>query len=113
MPSFPLIDGLEIGGLVVKQVEALQFTVYENQGLKSQTNGNQREAACCFNFRWDTQPKVIRIVSTMGLPPLTFRGLADCCFNFRWVWVKTNGIPFWLVGEFATHFRTYFSGWIG
>ena len=24
--------------------------------------------------------------------------------------VKINGIPFWLVGEFATHFRTYFSG---
>ena len=30
-----------------------------------------------------------------------------------WLWVKTNGIPFWLVGEFTTHFRTYFSGWIG
>ena len=28
------------------------------------------------------------------------------------MWVKTNGIPFWLVGEF-THVRTYFSGWIG
>ena len=26
--------------------------------------------------------------------------------------VKTNGIPFWLVGEF-THFRFHFSGWIG
>ena len=25
---------------------------------------------------------------------------------------KTNGIPLWLVGEFTTHFRTYFSGWI-
>ena len=23
------------------------------------------------------------------------------------------GIPFWLVGEFTAHFRTYFSGWIG
>ena len=23
---------------------------------------------------------------------------------------QTNGIPFWLVGEFTTHFRTYFSG---
>ena len=23
------------------------------------------------------------------------------------------GIPFWLVGEFTTHFRTYFGGWIG
>ena len=22
-----------------------------------------------------------------------------------WLWVKTNGIPFWLVGEFTTHFR--------
>ena len=22
------------------------------------------------------------------------------------------GIPFWLAGEFTTHFRTYFSGWI-
>ena len=30
----------------------------------------------------------------------------------NWLWVKTNGIPFWLVGEFTTHFRTYFSGWI-
>ena len=26
---------------------------------------------------------------------------------------ETNGIPFWLVGEFTTHFRTYFGGWIG
>ena len=25
---------------------------------------------------------------------------------------QTNGIPFWSVGEFTTHFRTYFSGWI-
>ena len=24
--------------------------------------------------------------------------------------VKTNGIPFWLVGKFTTHFRTYFTG---
>ena len=23
------------------------------------------------------------------------------------------GIPFWLVGEFTTLFRAYFSGWIG
>ena len=23
------------------------------------------------------------------------------------------GVPFWLVGEFTTHFRAYFSGWIG
>ena len=30
-----------------------------------------------------------------------------------WLWVKTNGIPFWLVGEFTTHFRAYCSGWIG
>ena len=30
----------------------------------------------------------------------------------KWLWVKTNGIPFG-VGEFTTHFRTYFSGWIG
>ena len=29
-----------------------------------------------------------------------------------WPWVNTNGILFWLVGEF-THFRSYFSGWIG
>ena len=27
-----------------------------------------------------------------------------------WPWVSTNGIPFWLVGEFTTHFRTCFSG---
>ena len=26
--------------------------------------------------------------------------------------VNTNGIPFWLVGEFSAHV-TYFSGWIG
>ena len=26
--------------------------------------------------------------------------------------VKTNGIPFWLVREFTTHFRTYLSGLI-
>ena len=30
----------------------------------------------------------------------------------NWLWVKTKGIQFWLVGEFTTHFRTYFSGWI-
>ena len=41
--------------------------------------------------------------------------------GFRWlqvaalvrdvaVVVKTNGIPFWLVGEFTTYFRTYLSG---
>ena len=28
----------------------------------------------------------------------------------HWLWVKTNGIPFWLVGEFTAHFRTHFSG---
>ena len=28
------------------------------------------------------------------------------------LWVKTNGTIFGL-GEFTTHFRTYFSGWIG
>ena len=28
-----------------------------------------------------------------------------------WLWVKTNGIPFW--ARCTTHFRTYFSGWIG
>ena len=33
--------------------------------------------------------------------------------SYMAVVVKTNGIPFWLVGEFTTHFRTYFSGWIG
>ena len=29
-----------------------------------------------------------------------------------WLWVKTNGIPFGWVGDFTTHFGTYFSGWI-
>ena len=29
-----------------------------------------------------------------------------------WLRVKTNGIPFWLVGEFTTRSRTYL-GWIG
>ena len=24
--------------------------------------------------------------------------------------VKTNGIPFWGIGEFTAHFRNYFSG---
>ena len=28
----------------------------------------------------------------------------------RVVVVKAHGIPFWLVGEFTTHFRTYFNG---
>ena len=23
--------------------------------------------------------------------------------SFEWLWVKTNDIPFWLVGEFTTH----------
>ena len=27
-----------------------------------------------------------------------------------WLWVKTVLVPFWLVGEFTTHFRAYFSG---
>ena len=26
---------------------------------------------------------------------------------------RRHGIPFWLVGEFTTYFRTYFSDWIG
>ena len=29
----------------------------------------------------------------------------------RWLWVKTNGTTF--RGRCTTHFRTYFSGWIG
>ena len=29
-----------------------------------------------------------------------------------WLGVKSSGIPFWLVGEFTTHVRTYFRGWI-
>ena len=29
-----------------------------------------------------------------------------------WLWVKTHGIPCWLVGEFTTNFAPYFSGWI-
>ena len=29
-----------------------------------------------------------------------------------WLWVKTDGIPFWGF-RCTTHFRTYFSGWIG
>ena len=28
-----------------------------------------------------------------------------------WLWVKTVLVPFW--GRCTTHFRTYFSGWIG
>ena len=29
---------------------------------------------------------------------------SETCGEPRWPWVKTNGIPFWLVGEFTTHF---------
>ena len=29
---------------------------------------------------------------------------------YDWVWGPM--VPFWLVGEFTTHFRTSFSGWI-
>ena len=38
---------------------------------------------------------------------------SDFVLHSMWQWVNTNGIPFWLVGEFTTHFRTYFRGWIG
>ena len=38
---------------------------------------------------------------------------AHATCSFLWAWVNTNGMPFWLVGEFTTHVRTYFSGWIG
>ena len=27
--------------------------------------------------------------------------------KLRWPWVNTNGIPFWLVGEFTTHFSHF------
>ena len=30
--------------------------------------------------------------------------------NQIWLWVKISGIPFWLVGEFTTHFGIYFGG---
>ena len=39
-------------------------------------------------------------------PPRSSRDPRGCGCQNRF------GIPFWLVGEF-THFRTYFSGWIG
>ena len=43
------------------------------------------------------------------LPP-NHKGKVQRCITYMAVVVKTNGIPFWLVGEFTTHFRTYFSG---
>ena len=35
--------------------------------------------------------------------------------KLTWLWWSKPfwDHPFWLVGEFTTHFRTYFSGWIG
>ena len=27
----------------------------------------------------------------------------DAPICYKWPWVRTNGIPFWLVGEFTTH----------
>ena len=42
--------------------------------------------------------------------PKQVRPKMGCSQN--WLRVKTNGIPFWLVGEFTTHFGTHFSGWI-
>ena len=54
------------------------------------------------------------------------RGSAGCalegapgCDGWKRLWLNgcgcqhRFGIPFWLVGEFITHLRTYFSGWIG
>ena len=43
--------------------------------------------------------------------PFTFPDLVKR-FLYMAVVVKINGIPIWGIGEF-THFRTYFSGWIG
>ena len=38
-------------------------------------------------------------------------GLGErCAMGYCGWFVKTNQISFWLVGEFTTHFRSYFSG---
>ena len=34
-----------------------------------------------------------------------FLCLGSLCAVAIWLWVNTNGIPFWLVGEFTTRFR--------
>ena len=55
-----------------------------------------------------------RASSSESLPGETGRNGSPCHLSQHLaVVVKTNRIPFWLVGEFTTHFRTYFSGWIG
>ena len=50
------------------------------------------------------------------------RGCAECRIRLKRRWGAAEngcggenrfGIPFWLVGEVTTHFRTCFSGWIG
>ena len=38
--------------------------------------------------------------------------VVEATFAHLAVVVKTNGIPFWGLGEFTTHFGAYFSGWI-
>ena len=39
-------------------------------------------------------------------------GFRDFSGRVMWLWVKTHGMPFWLVGDFTSHFRNDFSGWI-
>ena len=52
--------------------------------------------------RWVRGPRGQRVSSSNGvLWSPTFHQV------FTWPWVKTNGIPFWVVGEFTTHFGTY------
>ena len=46
-----------------------------------------------------------------ALEPVRKRALGEVVTNGRGGRNRL-GIPFWLVGELTTHFRTYLSGWI-
>ena len=51
--------------------------------------------------------------TSASLAPPLVEAIACWYLWGRWPWVNTNGIPFWLVGEFTTHFRRDLSGWSG
>ena len=60
--------------------------------------------------------------SQAGEGPFSFQPDGDVCqrergtANLVFLLVSNRPmavVPFWLVSEFTTHFKTYFSGWIG
>ena len=55
-----------------------------------------------------------QVAVAVKTPYPQWRGRPESLFLIWLWWSKPlNGIPFWLVGEFTIHFRTYSSGWIG